>query len=252
MKESQDELQRFNIKAMAKESIPHEFRALRNPCIKAFNGMVKGLLQPANRMIKDMAVQEARVRVSTLPHDYGALTKSTRFEVKILGEPIKFKLSDRVCYTQCHPEYFHDLVQKLRANIAQMTQLMNHFLKMLHPDLNGGGKVIVVPKNLELMKCKARAKVVPTTEYDAFIQKGYLYVPLPEKKAPRGRPRLTDDERAISLDRRQTRRKTARKVPMAPEILKHFKKMVKVLLPPDADKIQPRNLMMTRSSARRQ
>ena len=132
--------------------------------------------------------------------------------------------------------------------MAQMTQMMNHFREMLHPDLNEGDKVIVVPKNLELMKCKARAKVLPTTEYDAFIQKGYLYVPLPMKKAPRGRPRLTDDERAISLDRR----KTARKVPMAPETRKHFKKMVKVLLPPNSDKIQPSKRMMTRSLARRQ
>ena len=72
------------------------------------------------------------------------------------------------------------------------------------------------------------------------------------KKAPRGRPRLTDDERAISLDRGQTRRKTARKVPMSPELRKHFKKMVKVLFPPDEDKIQPSKRVMTRSSARRQ
>ena len=82
-----------------------------------------------------------------------------------------------------------------------MIELMNHFRETFHPDPNGDHVLITTPKYLQQMKSKTRMKTMPKSEYDAFIQKGYLYIRL-EVKPARGRPRMNDDERAISLNRR--------------------------------------------------
>ena len=131
-----------------------------------------------------------------------------------------------------------------------MKELMEFYRHSIHPEFNDGVAVTLTPRHLQSMIDKNQNFTWSQTEFDAFIQKGFLYVTR-RSTVVRGRPRLTQAERAVRDGRRVTRAMTTFQIPLSPAIQAHFNEMVQIVLPPDEAQVQDATVRLNPNMARR-